>query len=306
MICNNCHSELPDGSAFCNNCGAGLAPQQPREVPAYKASNYIEAYDQQQEVPAYKASSYAEAYVQQQQNRPYSAIAITAFVLGVVSIATSFLPIINNFSFFIALAGTVLALVGIFTTGKKRRGTAFTVVGLVLSFAAIGIILLTQSMYVGAINSLTDGAKPVEASVQAESPKSTESSKASGAAKDFSKMAVGDSVTLENGLTVTVMDAQVVTQEYTNDKQMRVTVSYLNNGDSSVSYNLWDWKSENADGVERSIEFPIGDDNSLDSGKLKPGGTITGNVYFEDDVTKVYYYSNILQGESNVCWIIQQ
>ena len=298
MICNNCHSEVPDGSAFCNNCGAGLAPQQPREVPAYKASNYIEAYDQQQEVPAYKASSYAEAYVQQQQNRPYSAIAITAFVLGVVSIATSFLPIINNFSFFIALAGTVLALVGIFTTGKKRRGTAFTVVGLVLSFAAIGIILLTHS--------LTDGAKPVEASVQAESPKSTESSKASGAAKDFSKMAVGDSVTLENGLTVTVMDAQVVTQEYTNDKQMRVTVSYLNNGDSSVSYNLWDWKSENADGVERSIEFPIGDDNSLDSGKLKPGGTITGNVYFEDDVTKVYYYSNILQGESNVCWIIQQ
>ena len=67
MICNNCHSEVPDGSAFCNNCGAGLAPQQPREAPAYKASNYTEAYDQQQEAPAYKASNHAEAYGQQQQ-----------------------------------------------------------------------------------------------------------------------------------------------------------------------------------------------------------------------------------------------
>ena len=68
MICNNCHSEVPDGSAFCNNCGAGLAPQLPREAPAYRASNYAEAYDQQQqEAPAYKASNHAEAYDQQQE-----------------------------------------------------------------------------------------------------------------------------------------------------------------------------------------------------------------------------------------------
>ena len=280
MICNNCHNEVPDGSAFCNNCGAELASQQPEEAPAYRASNYAEAYAQQ-------------------QSRPYSGIAIAAFVLGIIAIATSFLPIINNFSFFVALAGTILALVGIFVTGKKRRGTAFTVIGLVLNFAAIGIVLLTQSMYVDAINSLTDGAKPVEASVQAESPKSAEQ------AKDYSKMAIGDSVTLDNGLTVTVVDAQVVSQKYTDDKQMRVTVSYLNNGSKSESYNLLDWKSENSDGVERSIKISLGDDNILDSGKLKPDGTITGNVYFEDDITKVYYYSNILQGESDICWVIQ-
>lgn len=125
------------------------------------------------------------------------------------------------------------------------------------------------------------------------------------AEKDYSNLKVGDSVTLENGLVITVTDAQEVQQEFSDDTQICVTVSYKNTGEDSQSYNLFDWKSENKDGVERSIEMAIGDDNALDSGKLKPGGKISGNVYFKNDIKKVYYYSNgLFQSESEICWKI--
>lgn len=122
--------------------------------------------------------------------------------------------------------------------------------------------------------------------------------------KDFSNMSVGDSATLDNGLTVSVLEVKDVQQQYTNDPQKCVTVSYANDGNDSVSYNLFDWKSENADGVERSVEMAMGDDNALDSGKLKAGGKITGNIYFKPDAAKVYYYSNFFKSESEICWNI--
>lgn len=123
------------------------------------------------------------------------------------------------------------------------------------------------------------------------------------AEKDYSNLKVGDSVTLENGLKIAVTDAEEVQEAYGDGTQMRITVSYKNTGDEPQSYNLFDWKSENKDGVERSIEMSFGDDNSLDSGKLKPGGKISGNVYFKNDITKVYYYNNgFFQNESEICW----
>ena len=212
--------------------------------------------------------------------------------------------------FFVALIGVLLSIIGIALTGKKRKGLGFAIAGLLLSIAAIALVLFTQSLFLDAFNSITEGAKPVETAQTTDQAKSgdsasSESAESTAAPKDYSKMAIGDSVTLDNGLTITVTDAQVVSQEY-GDDLMRVTVSYVNNGDKSQPYNLWDWRAENANGVEKSFEIFMGDNgDTLDSGNLKPGGNITGNVYFESDATKIYYYSNmLLQDESNICWII--
>lgn len=310
MYCGNCGNEVPDGSTFCNHCGARFVQyrqnqpyqqEQPYRQPAQQTPRHSSG--------TYKASNYADMYAQK-QSQTYSGCAIAAFVLGLLAILTSFIPIVNNWSFFVALLGVLLSIVGIALTGKKRRGLGFAIVGLLLSIAAVALVLFTQSLFLEAFNSVTEGAKPVETSQQAEQANSGDSAPAANekpaeSAKDYSKMAIGDSVSLDNGLTVTVVDAQVVPQEY-GDDLMRVTVSYVNNGNDSQAYNLLDWKSENANGVERSIEFYMGeDDNTLDSGNLKPGGNITGNVYFESDATKIYYYSNVLlQSESNICWVI--
>ena len=37
ITCPNCNTQLPDGSAFCQNCGASVAQQTPPAAPAYVA-----------------------------------------------------------------------------------------------------------------------------------------------------------------------------------------------------------------------------------------------------------------------------
>lgn len=86
-----------------------------------------------------------------------SGLAIAALVLGIVAMATSFLPIINNASFFVAIVGFVLAIVGIVGTGKgKKSGRGMAIAGLVLSVVAVVAVLGSQAFYGAAIDSATD------------------------------------------------------------------------------------------------------------------------------------------------------
>ena len=247
-----------------------------------------------------RASDYADKH-KEQKSDSYSAPAIVAFAFGLLAIATSFIPIVNFWSIFIGAIGFILAIVGVVQTSRgKRRGAVLNAIGLILCIASIGIALATNTALSSYIDQLRTGIKPVAAT----STVSSNSSASPQNKADYSNMPIGQSVALQDGLTVAVVDAQEVTQSYSSKPLMRVTVSYVNNGSDSVSYNALDWKSENANGVERMMEIFAGSDgNSLDSGKLKPGGTITGNVYFENDATKVYYYSNgLFQDESAICW----
>lgn len=95
--------------------------------------------------------------VQTDTNKPRSGFAIAALVLGVVAAATSFMPIINNASFFIALIGFVLAIVAIAGIRKgKNSGKGLAVAGLVLSIAAGLLVLGTQAFYSAVLNEAVD------------------------------------------------------------------------------------------------------------------------------------------------------
>ena len=52
-----------------------------------------------------------------------SGLGIAGFVLGIIALATSFLPIINNFSALLTAIGFVLALIGTIACVKGRRRT---------------------------------------------------------------------------------------------------------------------------------------------------------------------------------------
>ena len=55
-----------------------------------------------------------------------SGMAIAGFVLGIIALLTSFLPIINNFSFFLAILGMIfgiVGMVGIDDRQEKRQGS---------------------------------------------------------------------------------------------------------------------------------------------------------------------------------------
>lgn len=50
-----------------------------------------------------------------------SGMAIAGFVLGIIALLTSFLPIINNFSFFLAILGMIFGIVGMVGIMKGKK-----------------------------------------------------------------------------------------------------------------------------------------------------------------------------------------
>lgn len=95
--------------------------------------------------------------LQTDTNKPRSGLAIAALVLGIVAAATSFMPIINNASFFIALVGLILAIVAIAGIRKgKNSGKGLAVAGLVLSIVAGLLVLGTQAFYSAVLDEAVD------------------------------------------------------------------------------------------------------------------------------------------------------
>ena len=186
-----------------------------------------------------------------------SGLGIAGFVLGVIALATSFLPIINNFSAVLAVVGLVLALAGTSVAPQPAADQPATT-----------------------------------------APASDD------AADDAHATAAGNSITLKNGLVLTVDGVVTGLQNYDGKPITQVTVTYQNNGTSQASFNPYDWKAEDAQGAQRSQAFYTDGENELNSGTLASGGTVSGNLYFEGDVVKVLYENAFIGRGSDVSWDI--
>ena len=232
-----------------------------------------------------------------------SGLGIAGFVLGVIALATSFLPIINNFSAVLAVVGLVLALAGTVACVKGRKsGKGLSVAGVVMNVIAFIVVLATQSMYGSAIEDALSGTS-VAPQPAADQPATTASA-SDDAADDAHATAAGNSITLKNGLVLTVDGVVTGLQNYDRKPITQVTVTYQNNGTSQASFNPYDWKAEDAQGAQRSQAFYTDGENELNSGTLAAGGTVSGNLYFEGDVVKVLYENAFIGRGSDVSWDI--
>lgn len=107
-----------------------------------------------------------------------SGMAIAGFVLGIIALLTSFLPIINNFSFFLAILGMIFGIVGMVGIMKgKKSGKGLAIAAIVICVVSGVVVLGTQSMYSGALDSATSSATTT--STSASSVTNTESTSAS-------------------------------------------------------------------------------------------------------------------------------
>ncbi|MBR3159192.1 MAG: DUF4190 and DUF4352 domain-containing protein [Atopobiaceae bacterium] len=271
-----------------------------------------------------------------QQPKTSSGLAVAGLVLGILAAVTSFLPIINNLSFFIALIGGILSAIALIGALRgKHTAKGMSIAGVVLAVVSIVIVLVTQSAFKAVLDSaseeLQSSSQPVaasekkeeeaEADVKAEEEtKSTESAsdeKAKEEAKaedkedaeeeaDYSSMSIGQSVELKSGLNLTVNSVEPFVGKYnSDDPTVCVNVTYVNNGDSNESFNTFDWKVVDANGVESSQTFVLDGEDELKSGQLQPGGTVSGNVYFEGSPVKVLYYSNMFNSEASIGWVVE-
>ena len=232
-----------------------------------------------------------------------SGLGIAGFVLGIIALATSFLPIINNFSALLTAIGFVLALIGTIACVKGRKsGKGLSIAGVVMNVIAFAVVLATQSMYSSAIDDAFSGTSV--APQPANEQPATTAPASDDAAESSQAVAAGNSITLKNGLVLTVDGVVTGFQSYDGKPITQVSVTYQNNGNSQASCNPADWTADEAQGAQRSQAFYTDGDNELHSGTLAAGGTVSGNLYFEGDVVKTLYENAFIGRGSDVSWNI--
>lgn len=103
------------------------------------------------------------------QPKSKSAMAIAGFVLGCVALLTSFIPIVNNLSFVLALLGLIFAIVGLVGVVKgKKSGKGLTIAALAICVVSGAVVLATQSAYSAALDAanpsstVSSSAQPAE------------------------------------------------------------------------------------------------------------------------------------------------
>lgn len=244
---------------------------------------------------------------------PRSAMAVAGLVLGIVALATSFVPIVNNASFFIALIGAVFAVVGIVAAVRgTRTGRGMAIAALVASAVAIAVVFATQSLYGAAVDAAVDDLSegPAVTGVSpADSTGDAAAGAASGAPSDApgassADLAVGSAVELEGGLSVSVDGVQAGLVNYDGSTVTGVRVTYTNGGDGEASFNMLDWKGQDAQGVQQYTTYYDDAEDALGSGTLAPGGTASGMLYFDGDLAKVLYYSSLLSSSATASWTV--
>jgi hypothetical protein len=98
---------------------------------------------------------------QQPVGKSTSGMSVTALVLGIVSIAFSFIPIINNAAIILGVIGLVFGIIAIVKTGKngKKTGSGIAIAGTILAIVAVIISFALQASWSA---SLDDASKQMD------------------------------------------------------------------------------------------------------------------------------------------------
>lgn len=144
-----------------------------------------------------------------------------------------------------------------------------------------------------------------ESTQQAEQSDAKEQSATERKAEESTEnLAIGTTVNLPDGLSVTVDSVEPGLANYDGSAMTGIHVTYTNNGDDGASYNVYDWKGEDANGAQQSTGYYSEGSDELNSGTLAKGGTVSGNVYFKGDLARVLYFGNVLEKTATASWAL--
>lgn len=86
-----------------------------------------------------------------------SGLAIAGFVLGIVALLGSWIPILNNLAFPLAVVGLVLGVCGFVGIARgKKSGKGLAIAAIVLSIVSGAVVLGSQAMYSSALNQASE------------------------------------------------------------------------------------------------------------------------------------------------------
>ena len=158
-------------------------------------------------------------------------LGILAIIFGAIALFGSWMPIINNLSFVIAVLALILGLIGLAINRKRPKTLA--IIGTVLAVVSIAIVLVTQAMYAKSLKELGKNVEETVSSVSSsiESSQKEEDAKFNWTKEQFDALQVGDIINYGAGGT-NYDDVASVHGEPNN-----VTTSSVNDHDSkTVSY----------------------------------------------------------------------
>lgn len=107
-----------------------------------------------------------------------------------------------------------------------------------------------------------------------------------------SEYAVGEIIAIED-MEMTVVSAQdfAAPNEYEVPEEGKVylivNITLENKGDAAADFNAFNYKIQDANGVQTDTAFVTSVPNEMGSGSLAPGGKLNSNIVFEVPVDKV-------------------
>ena len=225
-----------------------------------------------------------------------SGLAISAIVLGAVSLAFSWIPFVNILSVILGFAGIIVGLLGLFFSHR-----IMSLIGIVLALVGVILGFVVTSSAVSSISHAVDAPSPSAGSQSAQGPNVPP---AFQGATVNDRVAQSGEVVNTNGLSLT--SSAVKRGDGTFGKSLCTTVKYGNGTNAAVSFNEFDWKLQGPNGAILSTTIG-GSRNLLNSGDLAPGGSVSGDVCFDaksgaQGQYVVLYQGSIFSGD-RIAWL---
>lgn len=198
-----------------------------------------------------------------------SGLAIAGLVLGIVAVATSFMPIINNASFFIGLVGLVLGIIGLVQTRKgTKSGTGLSIAAIVLNIVACIAVLASQAFYSSVWNDAMESAGLSSSGTSSAISQGSASSQSSSAVQAATQ---DDSSEPEYAVSI---DDATMTTDYAGNPALLVTFTWTNNSDDATSFAVAFYAKCFQNGVQCDTATVSGIDSNYMT-EIKPGATTT-------------------------------
>lgn len=249
-----------------------------------------------------------------------STFAIVGLVLGAAALLTCYVPLINNISLIAGVAGLALSIVGLIATIRRnKRGRTLAIAGTAVSAVAIVAVIIVQAVFsdaldqvfgtdsftfIPAISANANTADATSSSNTENASKSSSASPSSSSNPNYSDLPIGTPAEYQSGLFVCVDAIKEGIVNSSGTRLTEVTVTYTNGGSSQEAFNSYDWRGEDAKGVQRTDSYFSEATNELKSGTLAPGGSITGNIYFEGELKRIVFESSFLNRRESASWLV--
>ncbi|MFU9945743.1 DUF5067 domain-containing protein [Fannyhessea vaginae] len=183
---------------------------------------------------------------------PLSAMGVTSLVMGILALAISWIPIINNITFLfsilditflfsiLGLAFAIVAFVGIKHHKVRGRGLAYA--GLITSIVGFAIMLATQSFYGEALKGVSEAVNDVFSDSSTSDNDSAENQEKSQDTNNGNKDASEGEID-GGAYHVTIEGAELSDEDYDGNPTVLVTYKVVNKQKDQTS-SPFDWKVE--------------------------------------------------------------